>query len=105
MHKASGGSQWEKNKGVLGTFGTNNDNKIHKAIEESNEYYGTQLFKELKEQNKIDVIIRNFNPTVNKHEREASDDEDSWDSDDYALLNAEAADTSNAEKEYIAQLK
>lgn len=46
----SGSSQWEKNKGLLSSFGmgTKTESKMRKYIEEQNEYYGTQLFKELR---------------------------------------------------------
>lgn len=80
---------------------------MRKFIEESQEYYGTQLFRELKRQNKIDVVIRHFNPTVNKHEKERvnEDEDDSWDEEDEALLNCEDPDLRNAEKEYMDRMK
>lgn len=103
-------SQWEKNAAVLGGYGLGDDGdrKMVKHIEEQNEYYGTQLFRELREQNAIDVVIRHFNPTCNNHERERvnqDDDSDDWDEEDLALLNCEDPDLKNAERERIGQLK
>jgi len=100
-------STWEKNQSVLQSYGTGQDAKMHKYIEESQEYYGTQLFRELKKQNKIDVVIRHFNPTVNPNERERvnEDDSDEWDSEDMALLNCEDPDLRNAEQEYRSRMK
>lgn len=102
-------SQWAKNASVLGSYGLGDegDNKMVKYIEEQQEYYGTQLFRELREQNAIDVVVRHFNPTCNNHERErvGEDDSDSWDAEDLALLNCEDPDLKNAELERIGQLK
>jgi len=101
-------SQWSKNQGVLQSYGLgkDGDQKMTKFIAEQQEYYGTQLFRELKEQNAIDVVIRHFNPACNDHEREhVNDDSSDFDSDDLALLNCEDPDLRNAELERMGQIK
>ena len=62
----------------------------------------------LREQNAIDVIIRDYHPCINKHDEEKRIDDDNssdWDTDDLALLNAEDPDMRNAELERIGQIK
>lgn len=102
-------SQWAKNQSVLQSYGlgAEGDGKMIKHLEEQNEYYGTQLFRELREQNAIDVVIRHFNPSCNNHERERVNEDDSsdWDEEDLALLNCEDPDLKNAELERIGQLR
>lgn len=102
-------SQWKKNQGVLQSYGLGKtgDAKMVKHIAEQQEYYGTQLFKELREQSAIDVVIRHFNPAVNCHDREHVNEDDSsdFDSEDLALLNCEDPDLRNAELERIGQIK